>query len=91
MTDEYDKGFKDGLQFAIENYDPETGKMNSDLPKGFVHRFGHYNAGFAEGLITGRGKVIDKAFPNLKEIYWRDGKSIVTFFDRKKKENDRIK
>lgn len=33
------------------------------LPPQFAHRGGAWSNGFAEGLITGKNRIIDKAYP----------------------------
>lgn len=54
MSEEYERGFNDGIAWAMANYNVATGKMK--LPESFVHRGGLYNAGFGEGCLTGRIK-----------------------------------
>lgn len=75
---DWTKGFDDGYEFAIKNFNPQTGSYNIELPGSFRHRVGEYNCGFGEGLISGRGIVLDKTFPGWKRIHWPNGKADVT-------------
>lgn len=76
MNEEYEKGFNDGIEWALKHFNPQTGV--TELPSSYIHRHGVYNKGFGEGLITGRSEVIEKTFGNsFTSISWSDGKVIV--------------
>lgn len=73
---EYDRGFQDAIVYCEANYKPFQPMA---LPPQFVHRGDAWSKGFGEGLITGRNKIINEAYPgNTGFSIANDGK--VTIF-----------
>lgn len=74
---EWDQGWKDGHQFAIENFNPVTGYCVK-FPSRFNHRRDAWSCGFAEGEMCGHGEVFDKHFKKtgktLLSIHWDSSK-----------------
>lgn len=71
-------GFDQGRQFALDNFNPNTGGYNRDLPTLFNPRADDYNSGFAEGLLSGCAYILDTTFGDYKSIHWVDSKPVVT-------------
>lgn len=79
MSEQWEKGFDDGYQFALLKYDPHTGSMKKNYPNKFVHRGDAWSCGYGEGLISGRSKQIDDAFPGYRSISWPGGRAEVIY------------
>lgn len=77
MNSEWEKGFDAGYKFAVDNWNADTGKYMIELPETFVHRNGHYNCGYGEGLISGRSQKIESTFGKIKEIHWENGRAVI--------------
>lgn len=57
-------GFDQGRQFALDNFNPNTGGYNRDLPTLFNPRADDYNSGFTEGLLSGQ-------YVHFRYYFWR--------------------
>jgi hypothetical protein len=66
MSEQYKNDFDKGYEYALKNYNPNTGIMQ--YPNGFSNAF-------AEGVISGRYKVIKDTFGEFKSINWNQGKA----------------
>lgn len=60
ISDEWNKGFDDAIDWCNQHYKPFKPMK---LPERFQHRGCPWSKGFGEGLITGRNKIIDAAYP----------------------------
>jgi hypothetical protein len=65
MSEKYKKDFDEGFKYALQNWDPNTGRMQ--YPDGFSNAF-------AEGVISGRYIVMKDTFGEFKSINWNGGK-----------------
>lgn len=65
MSEQYKKDFNEGYEYALKNYNPHTGRMQ--YPNGISNAF-------AEGVISGRYKILKEAFGEYKSINWVGGK-----------------
>jgi len=79
MNHIYKQGFDAGYQFSVNNWSARTGRYSIAFPQQFNHRADHWSAGFGEGLISGRGKVLQNTFPGWKEISWVNGQAQVSY------------
>lgn len=72
----WDQGFNDAIEYCNKNYKPF---QPMQLPAEFVHRGNAWSKGFGEGLITGKNKIIDAAYPGITGFYI-DNEGVVQLF-----------
>jgi hypothetical protein len=49
------------------------------MPDNFTHRGSDWSKGYAEGLLTGKNKIIDEAYPGNVGYSVQDGKATVFY------------
>lgn len=76
MSEEWEKGFNDAIEWCNKYYKPFQPLA---LPERFSHRADVWSCSFGEGLITGRGKIIDAAYPGNVGYSVDNGKATIHY------------
>lgn len=79
MSEEYERGFDEGFEFALTNFDATTGRYFISFPDWFRHRGDVKSCGFGEGLISGVSEKISITYGSIRGIHWKDGKAIIDY------------